>query len=213
LVLNVYYSLPAAIAAQGLNVAVGDIEQRETAMMPESAAPSVAGNRAGNREPGLAAMLLLLGIVVMLSLMAGEHRHPETGLSLWLPDDWNVDIDAASLVASPSGGDPRFEVVALARAAGLAAATDHAKRHVTSRITRFEGATPQRAIDLHGMRGVAWEGGGVQGGMRKQVRMMVFKSPRSWVLAMWTAGEGRAGRQEETWNRISGGLRPAGAGG
>jgi hypothetical protein len=160
----------------------------------------------------MTARLWLLSIAVMLPLLAGEHRHPETGLLLWLPDDWNVDIDASSLVASPSEGDPRFEVVALAGAAGLAAATDHAKRHINSHVTRFEGAAPQRAIDLNGMRGVAWEGEGEQSGIRKQVRVMVFKSPRSWVLAMWAVGKSRAGRQEETWGRISGGLRPAGAG-
>jgi hypothetical protein len=161
----------------------------------------------------MTARLLLAGVAVLLQLPAGEHRHPETGLSMWLPDDWNVDINASSMVGSPSAGDPRFDLIALDGAATLTAATDRAQRLLNSHFRQFETSSPWREIDLNGMRGVEWHGEGVQGAVRKQVRVMVLKSPRSWVLAMWAAGKGRAGRPDETWGRISGGLRPAGAGG
>jgi hypothetical protein len=151
---------------------------------------------------------LLITLVVAMPLTGGAYRHQETGLSLWLPDDWNVDLDAAAVAAFPPSGDPRFELAVLPGAADLAAASGRALRQLQARFRQFEEDEPRRDLALNGMRGYAWAGHGVHGGAGKQVRLLVFKAPRAWVMVWWAADRRRAARFEETWDRIAQGLEP-----
>jgi hypothetical protein len=68
----------------------------------------------------------------MLPLVASPYHHPELGLSLWLPDDWNVNIDARSLTSYSATRDLSFEITALLGAVDLESAAGLCARHVAA---------------------------------------------------------------------------------
>ena len=65
--------------------------------------------------------LLYLAAVIMscLPLTAATYEYRDGGLSLWLPDNWNVDITPDTLTGFAPGGEAVLRLVALPEAADL----------------------------------------------------------------------------------------------
>lgn len=151
--------------------------------------------------------LAVLVVAGAVAAAAGEYRHPEMGLSLWVPDAWSVDIDAVSVTAYGEGGAPRLEVRALGVGGSEEAAGERALKRVRARVRQLAGTSGWRAVEVCGARGRRWDGSGLEGRVSKMVRLMVWRGRRTWVMAAWTVERRGAAGQEELWRRIAQGIR------
>ncbi|MGJ5817662.1 hypothetical protein [Paludibaculum fermentans] len=168
----------------------------------------LAGSRPGSRPILLPVLALLIAGAAYAS--GGAYRHPEMGLSLWLPDAWSVDIDSISVVAYGPGREPRFEVRALGAGESADEAGHRALARLRSDIRRLQERAAWRATTLGSISGRRWDGEGLEAGNRKTLHLLVWRARRTWLMALWVVEQREAARHEETWRRIALGLRAVG---
>lgn len=172
---------------------------------PVQAGRSSAGCRLNGRRfyPAIAAVL-----VASLMLPAATYRHKGCGLSLWLPDDWEVDSEQDTLLASSMDDDATLELTALGDAASLGAAFDRYPDRLNKEIALYRETQARRNASINGMEGLMAGGEGIRAGAKQTIRVVVFKGPRGIVMLTWSAASLRGARHQAAWDRILGSMQP-----
>lgn len=149
-------------------------------------------------------LLVLLMVIVARpgAAVAAIFQHEQGGVSIWFPDNWNVDIAEGVLVATSADGDASVELESLRGAADRDAAAARCQAHLAGKVRQWRATEARHEVTINGMAGFAFGGEGVQAGVRRVVRVMVLKGPRQYLMLTWSAERGKAHQLQAIRERI-----------
>ena len=145
---------------------------------------------------------MMLALVAGL-VRAGDFGFEEGGVALWLPDSWSVDIEDGRLAAVSVDGNAAVELVVLKGAAELETAERSCRARLAQSYRQWRETAARREASLGGMRGFTFSGEGVRDGVRRSVRVVVFKAPQRYLMLAWSAESARAAQSKAAYDQIA----------
>jgi hypothetical protein len=149
---------------------------------------------------------VMAALVAALASSGATVEFEAAGISLWLPDTWNVDIEDGRLVAISPDSVARVEVSILRGAADRESAWKLSRSRLAAGHRDWIESPARNAVNG---TGITFQGNGTRGGVRQAVRVLVFESSRQYLMLACSAESGRAVRSREIFERVERSIRPA----
>lgn len=128
-------------------------------------------------------LVLALALTAAGALSAKKYPHPESGVSVDIPNNWKVSGDANSLNAETKDGEAAlfFQVMGADNVDAALAALDGELAKVVQDLKHGEG----KNVKMNGMQGKSVEGTGTVSGKPVEVGVIVLKTPKDKVLLVF----------------------------
>ncbi|MBI4874486.1 MAG: hypothetical protein HY822_07625 [Acidobacteria bacterium] len=151
--------------------------------------------------------VLILALAGAVPARAETYRHTEGGVSIWIPDHWNADLEDDSVSGFSEDGDAAVELVSLRGAADQDAAGRLCQARLARAVREFEETEARRETSINGLRGFRFAGQGVYRGGTRSLQVIVLKSPRQFLMFLWSADRATARRWDTIRDRIAGSIQ------
>jgi hypothetical protein len=138
--------------------------------------------------------------------LAAKYEFKAGGLSLWLPDDWGVDLEAKTMTGFSSGKEAFLKLSLIPDANNLNAAFRKYPETLQPDIIAYRETTARSAIAIAGIDGFSAGGEGIIDGIKKRVQVFVFKAPRAFVVLAWSVAAEKSGQYKPIFERIAGSI-------
>lgn len=157
-------------------------------------------------------MLFVLVAFLMLPALAaqaGDYHHEKTGISITIPDSWEVEAEEDMLSANTKDETVGLVFVAVPGEA-LAEAIEEMEKALTSTITGFEQKGEPDEVEINGMKGITVDGAGKIEGEAVEVGAMLLAAPKDnmFILVIGIAKEGAVEKHAKDVESIFTGLKP-----
>jgi hypothetical protein len=116
------------------------------------------------------------------ALQAAKYEFRAGGLSLWLPDDWSVDLEAKAMTGFSTGREAFLKLSLIEDANNLNAAFLKYPEILRSDITGYRETQARRAAAIAGFDGLSARGEGIVERVKSSIQVFVFKTPRAFVV-------------------------------
>lgn len=123
-----------------------------------------------------------------LSALAGDYHHEKTGVSITIPDSWEVEADEDMLSCNPKDETVGLVFVAVP-AEALAEAVEEMEKALRSTVQGFEEKGDAEEVEINGMSGLIGEGTGKIEGEAVEVGILLLDAPKRgmFILAIGIA--------------------------
>jgi predicted Zn-dependent protease len=135
--------------------------------------------------------LLLLIIAVAIPIFAKTYPHDGAGVSVTIPDGWEVDGDEDSLHASSKSGEVAISFVILPYGTANAA-MNNVQKELGKTFKGYKTTQKSEPITWNGMKGFYTEGDGSVDGVPMHVDTAILKSPTGKVVMVLGAAAKRS---------------------
>lgn len=135
--------------------------------------------------------LFLLIAVVAIPLIAKTYPHDGAGVSVTIPNGWNVDGDEDSLHASSKSGEVAISFVILPYGSANVA-MNNAQKELGKTFKGYTSSQKPEPITWNGMKGFYTEGDGSIDGVPMHVDTAILKSPKGKVVMILGAAAKRS---------------------
>lgn len=147
------------------------------------------------------AAVIVVGMV--LPAAAGVYTHPEGGLSIWFPDNWQVKPQENVLEADAPGGEAYVQLMMLDDAESLDAAVDSLVQELDPIIQDFQTTSDGEEITANGLKFFVVEGTGMVEGVKMEVSVALIGTRKGKIAMMLLfCPEVFAQKYEQDFNRI-----------
>ncbi|MCC5813968.1 MAG: hypothetical protein JJT78_04370 [Leptospira sp.] len=135
--------------------------------------------------------LFLLIPALAIPLIAKTYPHPGAGVSVTIPNGWDVDGDEDSLHASSKSGEVAISFVILPYGSADMAIKE-ANKELGKTFKGYKSSQKAEKINWNGMNGYYTEGDGSIDGIPMHVDTAVLKTPKGKVVMILGAAAKRS---------------------
>ena len=140
------------------------------------------------------------------ALQAAKYEFRAGGLSFWLPDDWNVDLEAKTMTGFSLGREAFLKLSLIVDVNNLNAAFLKYPETLQPDIIAYRETKARSAVAMAGIEGLSAGGEGIIDGVKKRVQVVVFKTPRAFVVLAWSVAAEKSGQYKPIFERITGSI-------
>ncbi len=129
--------------------------------------------------------LILTGLVLLLAtflLTAGTHRHEDGGISVWFPDDWEVETDDGVLEAEAPDDDAYAMFMVLEDAKDMDAAIDSYTEEMDDVFSDFEVTGEAENVKFNGLELYVMHGVGKVEGVKVEAGIALIWTGKAMVM-------------------------------
>jgi hypothetical protein len=138
---------------------------------------------------------------------AANYEFRAGGISLWLPDDWGVDLAAKTMTGFSKSREAFVKLSLITDAENLNAAFLKYLETLRPDITAYRETQARNDTAIAGGEGLSAGGEGIADGSQKRIRVVVFKAARAFIVLAWSVTEGKMGQYQPVFERIVNGIK------
>ncbi|MCP5050345.1 MAG: hypothetical protein GY940_24485 [bacterium] len=149
--------------------------------------------------------LLIVGLVLILGsliLTAGTYRHEDGGLSIWFPDDWEVETDDGVLEAEAPDDDAFAQFMVLPDVKSMEDAIDAYAEELDDVFNDFEVTGEAQEVEFNGLELYIIEGEGKVDGVNMEAGVAVIRTGKAFVLCVTFGTVESNEKYEEDFKKI-----------
>jgi hypothetical protein len=155
-------------------------------------------------------MMLFLFAAFLLEptvLQAAKYEFRAGGLSLWLPDDWGVNLAAKTMTGFPKDRDAFVKLSLITDVGNLDSAFRKYPETLRSYIPSYRETRARGLNSIAGLEAFSAGGEGIADGVKSYIQVFVFKAPRGFVVLLWSVVAEKADQFQPIFRRMTDSLR------